>query len=435
MTLSTNFEDSMRFRSLKAILIIMICDGACLLMLPALFDLKYAVFLVIFLIAAGTFWRNLSLTVFPAFPLGFLALSVISLVTFAALQNEGGGISYTSALFPMMLVGLSAFIPEDRSHLNFESALDFYQKTSVLFIIFHVSAQILFLFWPFAEKEWYHMTNHQNMFFAAFGICLSLLLGRWRNTGILAGLVVISLLIRPTSTFIAAIAIGLVITLGFLLNRQAMAMVFGNAVLAVLMLFPLAFVAQPKFVDLIYGIEPMVKEEVLGSTSNNSFRIVMLGLAREAMLKTPWAIGQGFSGTTNVDVGTVNEGWSGDANDPLASQAPIHSDFMIMLWQGGMLGYGLFALSITAAVVNLRRSLEIAVAKRAVAAVTLLRSLYVLIVVFSVYISFNPILQQYSFSYLFWFSLLILTLACRQTRSWQRQKQARSLPIGRNHDG
>ena len=108
---------------------------------------------------------------------------------------------------------------------------------------------------------------------------------------------------------------------------------------------------------------------------------------------------------------------------------------MIMFWQGGMLGYGLFALSITAAVVNLRRSLEIAVAKRAVAAVTLLRSLYVLIVVFSVYISFNPILQSYSFSYLFWFSLLVLTLACRQTRSWQRQKQARSLPSGRSHDG
>ena len=159
MTLSTNFEDSMRFRSLKAILIIMICDGACLLMLPALSHLKYAVFLVIFLIAAGTFWRDLSLTVFPAFPLGFLALSVISLVTFAALQNEGGGISYTSGLFPMMLVGLSAFIPEDRSHLNFESALDFYQKTSVLFIIFHVSAQILFLFWPFAER---HGTTDQS---------------------------------------------------------------------------------------------------------------------------------------------------------------------------------------------------------------------------------------------------------------------------------
>lgn len=432
MTLSTNFEDSMRFRSLKAILIIVICDGACLLMLPALSPLKYAVFLVIFLIAAGTFWRDLSLTVFPAFPLGFLALSVISLVTFAALQNEGGGISYTSGLFPMMLVGLSAFIPEDRSHLNFESALDFYQKTCVLFIIFHVFGQILFLFWPFAEKEWYDMTNHQNMFFAAFGICLSLLLGRWRNTGILAGLVIISLLLRPTSTFIAAFAIGLVITLGFLLNRQAIAMLFGNAVLAVLMLFPLAFVAQPKFVDFIYGIEPMVKEKLLGSASNNPFRIVVLGQAREAILKTPWAIGQGFSGTTRVDVsGTVIDGWSGGN----AKRASVHSDFMIMLWQGGMLGYGLFALSITAAVVNLRRSLEIAVAKRAVAAVTLLRSLYVLIVVFSVYISFNPILQSYSFSYLFWFSLLILTLACRQTRSWQRQKQARSLPSGRSHDG
>lgn len=432
MTLSTNFEDSMRFRSLKAILIIMICDGACLLMLPALSPLKYAVFLAIFLIAAGTFWRELSLTVFPAFPLGFLALSVISLVTFAALQNEGGGTSYTSGLFPMMLVGLSAFIPEDRSHLNFESALDFYQKTSVLFIIFHVSAQILFLFWPFAEKEWYYMYNHENMFFAAFGICLSLLLGRWRNTGILAGLVVISLLIRPTSTFIAALAIGLVITLGFLLNRQAIAMLFGNAVLAVLMLFPLAFVAQPKVVDFIYGIEPMVKEELLGSASNNSFRIVVLGQAREAMLKTHWAIGQAFSGTTNVDVDrTVNESWS----EGQAKQAPVHSDFIIMFWQGGMLGYGLFALSITAAVVNLRRSLEIAVAKRAVAAVTLLRSFYVLIVVFSVYISFNPILQSYSFSYLFWFSLLVLTLACRQTRSWERQKQALSVRSGRSHDG
>ena len=140
------------------------------------------------------------------------------------------------------------------------------------------------------------------MFFAAFGICLSLLLGRWRNTGILAGLVVISLLLRPTSTFIAALAIGLVVTLGFLLNRQAIAMLFGNAVLAVLMLFPLAFVAQPKVADFIYGIEPMVKEELLGSASNNPFRIVVLGQAREAILKTPWAIGQGFSGTTNVDV-------------------------------------------------------------------------------------------------------------------------------------
>ena len=233
------------------------------------------------------------------------------------------------------------------------------------------------------------------MFFAAFGICLSLLLGRWRNTGILAGLVVISLLIRPTSTLIAALAIGLVITLGFLLNRQAIAMLFGNAVLAVLMLFPLAFVAQPKVVDFIYGIEPMVKEELLGSASNNSFRIVVLGLAREAMLKTPWAIGQGFSGTTNVDVRHGHRRlfrWRRESG--VVQPAPVHSDFMIMLWQGGMLGYGLFALSITAAVVNLRRSLEIAVAKRAVAAVTLLRSLYILIVVFSVYISFNPILQQ-----------------------------------------
>jgi hypothetical protein len=424
MVSPANFQESARFRLLKVLMIIVACDGACTLLLPQLSFLKYGIFLAILLVAAGTFSVNLSITTFPLYPLGFLILALISIFALVAGRADGETISYSSALFPMLLVGLVVFIPEDQSRLDIDATTKFFEIFSAAFVLMHVMSQVVFIFWQFVPEDWFSMTIHENTFFAIFALCLSALQRRWRLFCFLGSLVVISLLIRPSSTFIAGLAIGLSIAFGFLLQRRTLAMAVGNALLGVLMLFPIIFIAMPDFTNLIYGIEPMVKEGLLGSTSNNSFRMVVLELAREAILESHWATGQGFTGTTNVNVGSVIDGWETGAEVGVdlaaASQAPVHSDFMIMLWQGGILGYSLFALSLLGAVRQIGRSLAVAEEIQHGAAITLLRSLYILIVVFCTFISFNPILQKYSFSYLFWFPLLVVTLACREVRLWKR---------------
>jgi hypothetical protein len=424
MVSPANFQESARFRILKVLMIVVACDGACTLLLPQLSLMKYGIFLAILLVAAGTFSVNLSVTTFPLYPLGFLILGIISIFALVAGRADGEAISYSSALFPMLLVGLVVFIPEDQSRLDIEATTKFFEIFSTAFVFMHVVSQVVFLFWEFVPEDWFSMTIHENTFFAIFALCLSALQRRWRLFCFLGSLVVISLMIRPSSTFIAGLAIGLSIAFGFLLQQRTLTMAVGYTLLGVLMLFPIIFIAMPDFTNLIYGIEPMVKEGLLGSTSNNSFRMVVLELAREAILESHWATGQGFTGTTNVNVASVIDGWeTGSAigvDLAAASQAPVHSDFMIMLWQGGILGYSLFALSLLGAVRQIGRSLAIAEETQHGAAITLLRSLYILIVVFCTFISFNPILQKYSFSYLFWFPLLVVTLACREVRSWKR---------------
>jgi hypothetical protein len=439
MASAADFQGSTRFRLLGALLILVVCDGSCSLLLPQLSFLKYAFFLAILAVAAATFLINLSLTTYPLYPLGFLVLSLVSMVTLGIGQGEGERISYSSALFPMMLVGFVAFIPEDQSRLDFGRTLRFFEKFSLIFVLMHVAAQVVFLFWKFTWEDWFTMTIHENTFFAIFALCLSALQRRWRVFCVLSGLIVLSLLLRPSSSFMAGLTIGLCIAFGFVLQRRALTMAVGNLLLLVLVLFPVIFVTMPDFTDLIYGIEPMVKEDLLGSTSNNPFRMVVLKLAREAILSTPWAIGQGFVGTTNVNVGLVIDGWTG-GEDPgvfpaTGGQAPVHSDFLIMLWQGGALGYGIFALSLLGAIRHLGRSLAIAEAAGAWAAVTLLQSIYILILVFSIFISFNPVLQKYTFSYLFWFPLLILALACREIRFWGEERVNRGSAVAiRMHD-
>jgi hypothetical protein len=424
MVSPANFQESARFRILKVLMIVVACDGACTLLLPQLSLMKYGIFLAILLVAAGTFSVNLSITTFPLYPLGFLILGLISIFALVAGRADGEAISYSSALFPMLLVGLVVFIPEDQSRLDIEATTKFFEIFSTAFVFMHVVSQVVFLFWEFVPEDWFSMTIHENTFFAIFALCLSALQRRWRLFCFLGSLVVISLIIRPSSTFIAGLAIGLSIAFGFLLQQRTLTMAIGYTLLGVLMLFPIIFIAMPDFTNLIYGIEPMVKEGLLGSTSNNSFRMVVLELAREAILASHWATGQGFTGTTNVDVASVIDGWeTGSAvgvDLAAASYAPVHSDFMIMLWQGGILGYSLFALSLLGAVRQIGRSLAVAEEVQHGAATTLLRSLYILIVVFCTFISFNPILQKYSFSYLFWFPLLVVTLACREVRSWKR---------------
>ena len=197
----------------------------------------------------------------------------------------------------------------------------------------------------------------------------------------------ISLVLRPTSilVFSTTLAIGLILAhrLSFHRSFRLTCVLLTAAVIA----GNLAILQSDGLAKAFYSIEPSVKEDLLEGHSNNDFRLGVLKAARDEMGQQSLLIGKAFSGDVGVDP-LIYLPWVHEDEE-----LTIHSDFVIMMLQGGLIGYGLLAALFVGMALLCAKAARIAQLARDSSSESVFDALQLMNVTFILFISPQPTIQ------------------------------------------
>jgi hypothetical protein len=326
----------------------------------------------------------------PLFPVAALLLAVaggISLTYSIALAP--GTTSYASALIPLIVAAIPLVIPSNASWADGAAV------TEYLFRIFGV-ASLFHVLWQAADYS-LGLTEKDPAQYSRFVVASTMLVdfmilaGLFRRGRLLAlsiAVIGLSLALRPSSTLgFSAIFATAVVALYRLRYRRifrlaciiiAGATIVGN----------LAILENEDVASAVYSIEPLLKEDAFESISNNEFRLGIISAVRDEMAEQSLLVGKFFTGDVNVSVRKYLGRWMDE------DQAPIHSDFILMVQQGGLIGYGLFATLLIGMARLCAKAARLAHAAGDSRSETLFDAVQAMNVVFMLYISANPTMQS-----------------------------------------
>lgn len=170
------------------------------------------------------------------------------------------------------------------------------------------------------------------------GIYFTTLSRERKFAGIFFAVLVVFELLRPTSTAIFCLAVCFPI---IILIRKAQYIAAENIcylILIVLAIFPFLIYGSDSVSSLVSEVERFVKADTLGGISNTQTRLEILRLAFERWEASSLLVGEMFAGGTTVFLGSW---WLSFTKTGLIA---IHSDYLIVLVEGGLLGYVAFNL-------------------------------------------------------------------------------------------
>ncbi len=329
----------------------------------------------------------------PAFLLGPFLLFVAGTMSFGYAAVRGGTNTFSSALVPLIVVAAPLFVPYGNSRTDSRRVARYMLLVFGAGAWFHVLWQVIG--YQFGMKELVDAdpaAAFGPQYFAASGVILyfMILAGFYRRAGLLAlalGLDAVSLVLRPSSTLVFAS----LFTIGAIaLCRLGLRRIFRAAATALLVLTlfgNLAILGSDTVARTVYSIEPYVKSDILQSKSNNEFRLAVIAAARAEMSRTSIWAGRGFIGDMDVSVVRYLK-WFDKA------EAPIHSDFLTLTVEGGLIGFALIATLFLGLAKLCWRGARLAHAAGDGGGEILFDACLAIDVVFAVYISFNPIMQM-----------------------------------------
>lgn len=405
---SAPFTSSETFEILRICAFLLALDGMnALIFNPTSALIKYAFSALILVTVAFCPVRYGVLNLRPLFPLAFLFMSIAAVTGYIAAMGDGVP-SYLTALFPLMIVGVAAFIPADKSRIDADRALRVIVHSGILFAVVQVSCQILWVVFPVTNDLLRgEVPNsgvvHVKTIVFVLATAAAVLSRRRKAATLLALLSLATLALRPSSTFVAAFALS--IGIAFLLKSRfrKVGLALGFALIAALLLFPLAFLADPATAGPFFDIEPYIKVQLMENISNNDFRLAVLEVARSDILSHSLLFGQHFSGSEAVYIADVRP----DFDDYVA----IHSDLFIIIKYSGLLGYSVFSAGMLGAAGVAARGLARAAAASGESAI--FGAMFCAVVTLLIYISYNPMLEIWSVTFYVWFLLLFGALAAR----------------------
>ncbi len=264
------------------------------------------------------------LTRVTRFILPGLTLSVIGVISFTHSRVTGLDNSYGAAIIPLFLILFSCF-PHPIREESGRIAHHFHMLLIVLSVVMLLARM--------AGLEF----SHQNMVIAFFALSLSVAM--WNKSQIILLVLIISIytLYRPSSTIVVSMMMTLAVPgLGLVskpaLFKVAKLMILASTVYNVLILL------YPHLLQLPFNLEQDLKQDFLGAHSNSEFRLAVLESASEAYHNSSLVFGSYFSGSINAQHMEYFLPWWHEFN------APIHSDFAIIVLQGGIFGAALLAL-------------------------------------------------------------------------------------------
>jgi hypothetical protein len=265
-------------------------------------------------------------------------------------------------------------------------------------------------------------TNQLKSAAVLIAIYLATLAGQRRLTILLYAVLVAFLVLRPTSTVVFCLAVCVPIIFLIRNGRYAAAELICYAILLALAIFPFLIYSSDNVSAFVNDVESFVKTDTLGGQSNTQTRLDILWIAFERWQASSLLWGEMFTGGTTVYLG----GWWLAFTD--TGRIAIHSDYLIILVEAGLLGYVAFSFALAWIIRShfrwLRRHPQ---RKRNPGAQAVMVALAIPVTItLAIICSANPYLQYYGLLLVIWFVLLcseICKCATRKGRPPQTQRE------------
>jgi len=307
-------------------------------------------------------------------------LGMIGIVTFGITQFvTGSKNSYAAGLVPFFFFFLPAITSRDGLAYQFSRLQAWILRCLVISGVVTLAtfffgrdmpirtghelsyAFVLLAIYGVIFKKWIYFT---------IGVCLSFVFITIRPSSTLAGGWVVAILCLYILKFFGSKKLHVATLLScYLLVASAMMSVFGIG-----------------FFDFLMDIEQIIKIDFLGGVSNADFRNAVAIAMREEFYSENIVFGRFFTGNINPFVFHLIP-WFGEF-------APIHSDFMTVMFQGGLVGFSMFSAVFLLWQHLWRRASAACELKGDVHASRFFDFMAICQVVFMLYMSFNPILQR-----------------------------------------
>jgi hypothetical protein len=348
--------------------------------------LTYSYTLVIFVIAFLLLFSRHVLNRSNGFlfaPLLLALIGCVALMTGRAVSPQVT--TYSSALIPLMLCALPIMISPTDIWLDCPTICRF-----MLFVL--CLASFGHLAWQFSHLLGVPVfPSLEQTFTFCFAMLLTGFAGRKRLLAAITLGAVASLALRPTSTLFISTAFSLGAILVYRLRARRFLRFAMTLTIAIILLANLGILASADFAELIYSAEPHIKQTVLAAQTNNDFRLGVIDALRSESVSNSLLFGKYFSGDINPTVTGVLPWWYdvGQTDD-----APIHSDFLIMLSQGGCVGYSVFAILLLGFARLCVKGARLSASVGQTALERFFDASLAMEVVFCLYIMFNPIMQK-----------------------------------------
>jgi hypothetical protein len=311
--------------------------------------------------------------------IGFGFIGAVTVV----LGQYSTGNSFGSALIPFLVCVLG--------YLTIGKGVREVQR----YVVLTYTACGMILLAGLARSEEFFRVNEFS-FVLVFGLAFSLLLRTYFITVSIATALLIVLALRPSSTLFLGAVTGT--TLAMISgSRPYLAAIISCCVIIACSTFALVAMSDPDLAVTLGDLESYLKESILGGESNSESRTALIRAIQEEFSNQSLLFGGFFMVSTSPDV-----------SDLLGREefiAPVHSDFIQMLHQGGLVGLAAFAYFMIE--LNFLHKMPEPSPEREF----LSRAIPVCTAVFAVYISFNPIMMNVEYSiWLFMLSFIALGL-------------------------
>jgi hypothetical protein len=324
----------------------------------------------------------------PAFPLAALLLCVAGGISFTySIVVAPGTSTYASALIPLIIVATPLLIPSDATQTDGTAVAKYLFRIFGLASLFHI-------LWQTTDRalglEEYYSGHHEIGVLLVNFMILCALFRRNRLLVLSIALIGLNLLLRPSSTIAFSAIFAIAFIVFHRLPYQRLLRTTSVLAAGIILAANFAILMNKDVAEALYSIEPWMKEDALGAISDNLFRLGVIHAAHDEIFKESLLVGKFFSGDINVNANDYIPYVNGYYMS--AGSEPIHSDYILMLQQGGLIGYALFASFFVGVARLCARAARLAHAAGDDTSETLFDALQAIYINFMLCISANPVL-------------------------------------------
>lgn len=305
--------------------------------------------------------------------------------------------SYLTAFMPTTFYTLILVLPDLRKPVDKASLL----AALTVFLMVLGATYAIEISLRFARGELgdiANLENHVKSIALVLAAGLAIAAGRWSWLVLIAVLAAWVTVLRPSSTFILAMVACCGVSWLIRMGQVRLAGFICYAVLFALAVSPFVVSFVPGADDLVLSMEGALKEELLGGETNTSVRLIIQHIALTDMQGFDWVFGDLFTGATSVYVADLLPWWFDNSELGLAT---IHSDYVILLVQSGLVGYLAYNFVLTVmCATGLKQRRGEDRSERALRAI-----LPIGVLALAIYSAANPFLQYYQISHVVWLCL------------------------------
>jgi hypothetical protein len=303
--------------------------------------IKYGYTLIILLLIGTYFlrWRSFDTnTLAPLLALIFFGITATTFLVNLFLYGQKA--SYVTAFTSPLIFAAAAFVPSRTivfdGHRILKHLLWLFSFGTFCYLI---EVLLKFSVNPWRDIVYFNELEPTKPVVCILAICLSILLDRKLLACALMAITAVTLGFRPTTSLLLLLLMCGPLAVALRMRFVGIIRVIAYGILVAAALGPLMlyfyFDDVSQFVE---QAESYVKVDVLGGISNSAFRLTIAKYAFEALDKSFW-FGNGLNGETSVLLAREYAWW---LNVTTTGMAEIHSDFIIVLTQAGIVGYTLF---------------------------------------------------------------------------------------------